>query len=260
MNQARLWVIGAAVVAVLVLAGGYFLGVAPQLTAIEAANAQTTSVEAQNAVLEASVASLEKEFATIDTAKADLATLRESVPGEAATSALLKDLNAYAAAAQVTITASKFGDGAPYAPVAAAPAADAQATESDSKDADKAPAETPAEVTGAGTAPTSSLVTAENFVYIPVSLTVAGDYARVLDFVAEVQAGKRLLLVNGVQVDPAAPQAAEVEGEEAPPVTGTPVTTVLNGYIYVLLNDSASPAADAAAAPAADTAAAPAAG
>lgn len=225
MNPARLWIIGAVVVSAAVLLGGYFLGVAPQLDAAASFSGQKATVESQNSALEASNATLKEEFATIDKAKADLAALRVSVPEDAELSSLLSELNLTAATSQVSITGIKFGDGVPFVQQVppAAVAADSQPV---------ATATTSPSIA----APTSALLTPQNFVYVPVSIQVAGDYSHVLDYVAGVQGGQRLVLVNKISVTPAAAPAASEGEESAPPATGSGVTASIDGYAYVLLD------------------------
>ena len=51
MNDKRIWVVGAALVASLLLAVGYFVGVAPQLQAASASEVQRLAVQEQNAAI-----------------------------------------------------------------------------------------------------------------------------------------------------------------------------------------------------------------
>lgn len=277
MKPSQIWVIGAALASVLVIAGGYFLGIAPQFAAASAADQQRAGIEAQNAIYEVQLAKLQKDFKTIDDEKAKLAALRTSVPASPDLSDFLTQLNELAAATQVTVTSFTTSDALPYpgpsAAGAAQEAAEKPATEKPATeeapadgDADTATAEEPSEPAaapattalpgvGSDEEQTSPLITPDTFAAIPVTLTVTGGDPNVQAFLAAAQSGKRLFLVNAFTLAPAEAAPTE-EGAEADP--NAPVSSfsgTLSGYVYVLL--SGSPAESAAAEPAA---AAPAAG
>ncbi|PPL20050.1 hypothetical protein [Microterricola pindariensis] len=272
MNDKRIWTIGAALLAAAVLLGGYFLGVAPQLTAASAADTERAAVEAQNAALAAELEVLKKDFESIDTFKSELAEVRVSVPDSASFSAFVSELDALAVAAGVQVSTLTVAESRPYAgPVngsalmlpagaleelsekmktaaATGDAADADAAAALDK-ALKRPIMAPAE---------SALVTPSNFVAIPVTIEAKGEYQRVLDFTSAVQNASRLTLIYGLSLAPI--EAGEGEEAEATVITDiTPYTGTMSGYIYVLLKASDVPvdlAAEDAAAAEAEAAAA----
>lgn len=280
MNDKRVWTIGAALLAVVLLAGGYFLGVSPQLSAASAADAERSAVEAQNDALAAELEVLKSDYESIDAFKADLAALREAVPDNAELSAFVAELDALAAESGVQLTGVTIAEAKPYSgPMNAAALVQPPGPVNAAAEAVAKAAETgdPADATAAAaleeallrtiTAPVESPnVTTQNFVAIPVVLTMAGEYPKLLDFVAGLQNGSRLTLVNALSLSQAldaAPNASDDAGGPAAsvvPTAGGAYTASLNANIYVLLKPGDAPvdqaAIDAAAAEAAETAAA----
>lgn len=232
MNKNRLLTIGAILVMVAVTAGGWFLGIQPQLAAAAATNQSRATIQGQNTVNEALLASLKKDFSHIGALKTQLASLQDSVPASAAMSAFLTEIDSLAGAHQVVATAIRVADATVYSPPAVAvpvPAAAATA----------APTPTPTPVPVAPVAPVGTLqvvnpkITAANFVAIPVHLTITGQYPNVLDFVNGLQMGPRLFLVTTLSIT--TPTAAAK-------TTGSGVESNIGGFIYVLLQKGAAAA------------------
>jgi hypothetical protein len=72
----------------------------------------------------------------------------------------------------------------------------------------------------------NSRITANNFVAIPISLTVNGEYGNVLSFIKGVQEGARLTLVSAFSTTAGTDPSA------------TAVTGNISGLVYVLLDSS----------------------
>ena len=168
MNRNRAVVIGSVLIVVIVVAFGWILGIQPQLDSATAADTQRTTVEAQNALHEAELIELQEQSTKLPQLKKDLAELRRSVPANADLERLLGDLHALAAASGVTVTNFTSLDAQAFQP-----------TE-----------------TIAPTVPAS--VNADNFVTIPITLTVVGPYSNVMSFVHALQSAPRLVLANGM--------------------------------------------------------------
>lgn len=156
MSILRLWVIGAAFVAVLVVALGWFLGIAPRLTEAAVADAERRSVEQINTTYEATLAELRTVTDDLPTFRDQLEVLRTAIPTDASVSTLLGQLTQLADQSGVIITAVEVGQ--------------------------------PALVTGADEA-------GLNLVGVPVSITVTGPTDRFPEFARAVQRGPRLMLV-----------------------------------------------------------------
>lgn len=80
MTGNRIWMMGAALAIIGIVALGWFLGAAPQLARADAANQQRADVEAQNAVQEAALVSLREQFERLPELEAELAALRGELP------------------------------------------------------------------------------------------------------------------------------------------------------------------------------------
>lgn len=240
MNATRLWVIGAIVVALGLLAIGWFAGVQPNLA--EAAKAEMARLDAVevNAMNELALVELKQQFEDLDELEGELADLQVAVPLGLDAPGLYREVMASAAALGVSVTELVIGEprayGAPPAP-APAPAASAE----DDAQAPTDEAETaPVVVDAAPVAPpivTDARISAQNFVAVPTTITVTGSFSAVQAYVGAAQHGERLFLVTALDLNPSA-------GAGGP---GAPYTAVLDGYVYVLIDavDDEQASADA---------------
>ena len=236
MDKTRLWIIGSVLAMVVVAALGWVLGIQPQLDQSAAADAQTLQVDGTNTANQLALNKLKKDSAALPELKSQLDGIATSIPAEAQTPAFMDELNALAAANSLTVTASQITDGQgfvppadPKAPASAATASGSgsTATPTPSPSSTPAPTPTPAPTAVPGMPPAaSSLVTKDDFTVIPVSVTVRGEYANIVAFVAAAQKGQRLFLVNGLDVGPAS---------NGPGFDGR-----VSGFIYVLNSGTAA--------------------
>lgn len=203
-----------AIFAILVLVGGgWFLGIAPQMSIATAANTARANVAGSNARNEILLVRLKNDFQNIDALKNRLFTLRQGVPDKADISSFVSELNTLASTRKVTLRSITVSDAKPYTPST--------------------------QTLGTGAAKTKSpqvnpRITAANFIIIPVQLTVTGDYGRVLNFVNDVQMGQRLILVSSLTTT----GATDSKGAKGSPRTSggsQKVDSTIGGYIYVLL-------------------------
>lgn len=207
----RTKVIIGAVVMVLIIVAGWFLGAQPQLSQAAIASEQTATVTAANVAAQERLVSLAAENEELPALQQQLAELSASIPASANTSAMLTDINAIAAASGVTVDGVAFDAAASYATAA---------------DADPS-----APVTADPLAPYSdSRITSANFISIPVRVDVTGSYDAVLSFLAGVQGGTRLFLVNNFSSTRNA-----ASGEDA---AAASVSATVGGYVYVLVDAS----------------------
>ncbi|WP_345761934.1 hypothetical protein [Diaminobutyricibacter sp. McL0608] len=234
MDKNRLWIIGAAIVIVAIVAVGWVVAVQPQLDAVAAADTQRQSVDQTNAASRAALVKLQADFKNIDQVKAKVADLSKSVPTEAAIPAFVDELNALAAANGVTVSGITVSDALAYKPVAPPVAAASTDTSSSSTPTPSpSPSSTPAPAAPvAGVPPvTSPLITPANFAAIPVTVDVLGPYANVLNFVKGAQSSGRLFLVTSLSTT-ASSDGSGVDGK-------------LGGLVYVLLQPATGTAATA---------------
>lgn len=216
MRNNRLWVYGAILVMIGIIAGGWLIGVAPQLAVTASTNSEHTNVMAANARDEILLAKLKLDYQNIDALKNQLSTLQASVPTSADIPSVVTELNTLANARGLTLKSITVSDAKPYTPTTPGVA------QTGGKSA-KAPQ-------------TNPKITSANFVVIPMQITVNGDYSKVLDFVNDVQLGRRLFLVSTLSRI-GETNSVGAKGTRTTSRGSQKVDSSLGGYIYVLLNN-----------------------
>lgn len=103
MSILRLWVIGSAFVAALILLTGWFLGVQPRLAEVSAANTERQNVATINAQYEAVLVELRALSENLPALERDLEAIRVEIPEDPELPALLGQLNELAVASGVTL-------------------------------------------------------------------------------------------------------------------------------------------------------------
>lgn len=259
MDKNRLWLIGAVLVAGCLVAGGWFLGIQPQLDAAQTALQQRASVEETNQTDEAVLAGLRADYSRLPQLEDQLSTLEASVPADSAAPALVKELDALSSSAGVTITDFTMSDAQAYTPVATAStsagsssstgsassgtsATGTSAASSGTTSTTDATTPSAAASTTAGAPPVSNpLITASNFVAQPVTVTVSGSYAAVLRYLQGLQTGARLFLVDSIAISSSANSTAgtvqaqigglvySLVSYDSPAVSGSSATTDASG-------------------------------
>lgn len=227
MSRNRLMLILAALSALAVAAGGFFLAVQPQLARAATADAETQSISSANAKTRGEIARLRDQARSLPKLRAELAALRASVPASGATSAFISQLNATAGTAGVKVSTITVGDAAAYTP----PVAESTAPASSSAGATATPSPTATATPTAPAAPSTTVdssITAENFSVIPISVSVDGDFAQALAFVKGVQSNPRLFLIDSISssIAPAGPSDSASTGDSP--------SWTFSGSIYVL--------------------------
>lgn len=214
MNKNKLWVIGAILIIVVIIAGGWIIGIQPQLSDIANANQKRESVQLQNATNQVLLIKLKKDYKSIDSLKQQLNLLRAAVPSSAEISTFVTELNNLAGSHQVTVKSISVSDAKPYAP----------------------------SVSSSGTGPavstTSPKITGANFVLIPVQMSVSGPYSKVLDFVHQVQIGSRLFFVSTLSSNGSTDTKGAVNAKRTSATTPERVDATIGGLVYVLLDSS----------------------
>lgn len=218
----RLWVIGTVTLMLVVLVAGWFLGAQPLVAAAEAADAERSTVDAQNASTQAELVQLEADNAKLPQLEKEYGVLQDSIPGSADTSPFINGLDALAASAGVKVVGFTVAEPAAYTVPASAiaPVVDPNATPDPAATA--APTGPAAPVAGY-TVVTNPLITPENFVGIEVSIGVHGQYGSVLNFIDGLQTAKRLFLVTGI-----------LSAKDADSGSENVVSARVTGLIYVL--------------------------
>ncbi|MET3635827.1 MULTISPECIES: hypothetical protein [Curtobacterium] len=228
MTKHHLSLVIALVVGVAVLAGGWFLGVQPQLAGAASNRVQQATIDATNDKNRAELTRLAAAFSGLDATRAELERLRASVPSTVDSESFVREIDADAAAAGVQVTNVTIGDATPYAPASAEsasaePASAVTATPGATADG--------AEETPSAQAATDPSITDANFSLVPVTVAVQGSYDQALAFTKAMQSGSRLFLVSGIAA------ASEEEGD-SPPMQSQ--SWSLSGSVYVFTGTSSS--------------------
>ena len=243
-SKATPWIAGAGVVVALLLVGAWFLAISPVLTAAGETSATADQVETDNALLTERIGVLREQFEQIDTYRAELATLRTSVPSDDDLAGYLRQLDGLAATHGVTLLTVSPSTPLAFVPEAAAVPSDPAASDSTAQDS------TAQDATGDAAAPASTVPA--GLVSVPLGMTVVGGYENVRAFLDALQVGtERLYVVESV---------VGASQSDAEPGGGRPATTVgdleinVNGYLFVLPDTTtAAPAPEATEQPALPT-------
>ncbi len=207
----RFWAFIPAALIVVILVAGWTFGIGPQLSLVSSTNSKRAAIEATNAATQARIIRLRADYLAIDALKLNLTELQTSVPSTASIPAFVTELNTIANANGVTVKSLSVSDARQYAPASATLAGSSG----------KAP--TPAK--------TSSLITSSNFVLVPVQFSISGDYPKVLNFVHDVQNGRRLFLVSTFSSAGATTTKATSLKDKG----SQPVDSSITGFAYVIL-------------------------
>jgi Tfp pilus assembly protein PilO len=170
MTQSRKWSLMAALVAVAVFVGGWFLLIAPKRSDAANLKAQDVTAQAANEQLRAKLVELQALAPELPKKQAEFAAIRRQIPDNPALPDLISQLRAAATKAGVTLTTV-----APSTPVVAT---------------DIATAATPS-ATGAAAPSTEQLL------QVPLALTVSGSYSELEDYVDRLEGLSRAMLVSG---------------------------------------------------------------
>ena len=219
----------------LVLAAGWFVLVSPKRgEAAELRTAAETQVSA-NAALETKLAVLKAQAKNLPKQQAKLAAVAAKIPDNPALPALIRALTAAAGSAGVELVTVSPG---PVGLVGAAPAAAAAAP-----------------VAPGATKPAASAATgsaAGTLAQIPLSLTVAGGYFQVEQFVANLENLPRSMRITGLSLTPGVNPVDPVVAGAVP--DSSTLTTTITGQVYLAGNRPPATPITVPGAPAAKTA------
>lgn len=240
----RLTMLLVGIIAVALLAGGWFLGVQPQLAVATTADAQRAAVTTQNDSVTAQLSRLAQQKAKLPDLKAQLAALSASVPAAADTNAFLRTVSSLTASTGVTLVSFTPSPAAAYVPPAgSAPAAPSAGAPGASSTPSAAPSAAPsasaaapsaAAVAKAGAPYSDPAVTAENFTVIGFSIAVSGSEAAVDSFLNALRNTSRLVLLTSIN-------KSVSQGDGG----GTSWSLTVGGNLYAL-KDTTAPTAAAA--------------
>ena len=226
MDRLKQWLALSLVALLAILAGGWFLLVAPERTQAAELRAQAESERLTNEQLETQLEVLRTKAEQLPAKRAELAEVAEKLPAGPALPDLVRALTAAARRAGVALTS--VTPGAPVALAAAAPAAAAAPVAP--ADGSAAPAPAPA--------PAPAAPTASGLSEVPLVLEAEGDFYELEQFLAELEDLPRALRVTALVVQ---------AGEETATSSREQLRATVTASAY--MKPAAAPAAAVPAAP-----------
>lgn len=213
MSVTRKWSLMAAVVALAILAAGWFLLVAPKRSEAADLKSQTASQERQNETLVQQLEVLKAQQAELPQQRAKLATMRQQVPDNPELPSLVRSLTA--AGRKVGVSIDTMAPALPVpvvAPVAAVPVAPTttDSTSTDTAATDTAATDPAAAVTA--TTPAPAPAAAPSLFQVPLNLKVTGSYFELEQFVHKLEGLQRSFLVTGFKLGEATTDASSASG------------------------------------------------
>lgn len=173
MNASRLWTIGATLLVFALIAGTWFLGIAPRLSDARDANVSHDTARSLNDMQRLTLAALQADHERIDEIQAELAEIQVAVPEYPEVSRFVDELTGIARSTGVQVATLTVGDPLSYiSPVLSDPEA----------------------------ASTAGMLATSGLYVIPVSIGVIGNHQSALDFIAVLQQGSRLLLAHNIAI------------------------------------------------------------
>jgi len=171
----RIWTFAAVLVMILVVALGWFLGIAPKLAEAVRLDGERLAVQGQNELARATLAQLEADFERIDELKEELAVLRAEFPTQAAYDDAVEQFVASVLAEGLVLQNLAISEPTPSTPEVLDPGT---------------PAPEP-EIDGDGVLPSGSLL------LVSVSVTVQGSLSSTLAFIEALQTSERFAVLPG---------------------------------------------------------------
>lgn len=193
MTKSRQWVIGAAVLALLVLVAGWFLLVSPKRSTAAELKTETASQQSANQTLQMQIAQLKARVKDLPKEQALLAEIAGKLPSDPALPTLIRDLSKAADDADVTLVSLTPGQPAlmQTTPTTAQPAA------------------TGAGGTSSAGAPATPVVSVGQLASIPLTISVTGGFFQVEQFISNLEGLDRALMTTGVSMSPGGSQATQ---------------------------------------------------
>ncbi|GHF20908.1 hypothetical protein [Pseudolysinimonas yzui] len=215
-RSGKIWMIGGAFIAVVIMAIGWFALAAPQLDQAADADAARAEIEAQNEVERAILEEMKQQYESLDELLDDLEELQLSVPGTRDLEDFYDEIAAAANLAGVVLNGVTVEPALPYA-AAVAEGGGAEPAPAADEAADEATGSVVASLNGmdgiaAPVLPSPGLQS--NLYVLPISLKITADLNQASTFLALLQRSEhgRLILVNGVSMTIGSTLSGELTG------------------------------------------------
>ena len=208
MTTTRRWVAGAVAAALLLVVATWFLLISPQRSQAAELGDQVTAQQDANETIRLRTQQLKAQFASLPQRQAELAEIRQQLPGTPDLPALVRQLSTVAADAGVSVDSVAPGQPQPLAGAAAAGA-------------------------GTGTSSTGTASGTAGLQAIALTTVVKGGYADLTLFLQKLQGSMpRAYLVENLSLTP-----GEAASDAA--TSGT-LTMTVTGKVFVLTPATAS--------------------
>jgi hypothetical protein len=179
LEDKRVWLVGGAVLALVIALAGWLVVISPKLSATQALRDDTDGTQAQNAVLEAKVAKLAQQNNKVGELTTSLRTALTELPFDSGLPEFTRQLSTQATLQSVTLTSITVGAATPVAATV--------------------PVATPTTTTTGSTTSTTPAASASALVSIPITLASTGATADQVAFLKAIQEdGPRRALVTSV--------------------------------------------------------------
>lgn len=240
-SKPRTWLIATVVLTVLVLVGGWFLAVSPQVAEAGDIREQTASVEAENQVLRVRNAELRRQFAQIEEMRAELAAYQTAIPLAVQLSDFIRQVDEIAEDNDVVVTSLTSQQTQVADTTVTPPAQEEEVVAEDEVDADGEAAADDAEPAEGEAdpepAPDPGGPLLENLYTVPVQITVMGSYDDVRDFLTDLQTGiDRTFYIPSLAI-----VAQEEDTSGVPPTEVGDIQLTVSGLAFVLDTSPAYP-------------------
>lgn len=249
MSVTRKWSLMAAVLALAILAAGWFLLVSPKRSEAAGLREQTVTQQDANARLVQQLEVLKAQQAELPQQRARLAVMRTQIPDNPALPTLIRDLTA--AGRKVGVSLDTMSPAVPTPVVAAVqPAVATTTTESTDASATTGASES-AEGTAGTATPVAPTPPSPSLYQVPLSLEVSGSYFELEQFINKLEGLKRSFQVTGFTLTPASGAGgtdAEVTSDS--PAPGD-LTLAVTGRVFLAPPAPATATTQPTAAPAA---------
>ena len=203
LQDARVWIGGGVVAAVLILVAGWFLLLGPQLAHAADLRDQASQAQADNAALQGKVGELRRQNAQLPSLVADLRQARSQLPAASDLAGLTTEIGGHAAAAHVAVTSLTVAP-ATAAASTAAPAASGAASDEGGSGAAGGGGAAGAAASPAPSAPAAGATApgATGKLYeVPVTVVTTGSLAQQRIFLTRLSTlGPRAVLVGSTQL------------------------------------------------------------
>jgi type IV pilus assembly protein PilO len=219
-GKLKQWVALAAVAALVILAGGWFLLVSPKRSDAASLRSQTSDKQRANQLLASQLATLKSQAKDLPAQQAKIAAVAAKIPDNGAMPTLIRSLNSAAADTGVELVSL-----APGQPTAVAPAAAAVTTP------------TAGSTTARSTAAAASMV--GTLQSVGVTLNVVGSYFQVAEYLDRLENLTRAFRVTGFTETPG---LNPVKPGSSQPTTdsGKSLTATITGQVFLTAGGTAS--------------------